>query len=365
MTAVQGDNFDYVICGSTAFARLLAGLLAGGHGKRVCLIGDRWSPYRLPRRFDVSVTPATRPETWALLRREIPEALKLLSSIGRGSYERVDPLFVAETPGTAAMLGHMRWMALGFGFAAERAVDRAITETGSICRIRDAAMLVPGKAEPAIDAWLAKAGARWTAPDEATLTLRRDGGASIETATWRADAATAVLADDDAILERLPPADRHRLLTVGSGLGAMIEPIGPMSAAHVTYLDREVSVHQRAARAPLEVLATGEPNTATARMAASLPAREPLRRSGQCVFRTVTTADGAPLVGRMGRSRATVVAGLGAAAAFLAPAVARLLSGAGADEEKSYFAAREPARSSARRADVSEAAAATEVGMAS
>src|SRR5262245_40512173 len=145
-------TFDYAVFGASPFALLLAGQLKSAHGKRVALVADTWSPYRLPRGFDLSVMPATRPETWAQLKAGAAETLKLLGTIGKGLYERVDPLFVAERGATADYLGHMRWIALGLGFAAERASDRAVSADGTICRVRDAAMLVGGRIEPALEA---------------------------------------------------------------------------------------------------------------------------------------------------------------------------------------------------------------------
>lgn len=352
---MREGGFDFAVCGSTPFARLLAGILAADHGKRVCLVGDRWSPYRLVRRFDISVAPFTRPETWALLRQEVPEALKRLAAIGRSLYERVDPLFVAETEDSIARLGHMRWTALGFGFAAERAVDRSITAEGSICRIRDAAMLVPARAEPALEAWLEKAGVRHLPPDS-TVVLRRDGTASLSSGSETMEANTVVLADDESISDRLPQAERHRLLVMRSDTSIMIQPgAPPLGGPFVAYLDRDLWLFQRSAKAPIVAIAAGDPQSAPARVAASIPAKEPLRRNGQCVFRAATIIDGAPLVGRMGKSRVIVVAGLGAPAAFLAPALARYLNGTASEDGRLYFESREPSRA-ASRAAVAEAA---------
>jgi hypothetical protein len=68
------------------------------------------------------------------------------------------------------------------------------------------------------------------------------------------------------------------------------------------------------------------------------------------------TSDGAPLVGRLGRKGWVVVAGLGLGAAFFAPVVARLLAGTASPAESQYFAARDPARTTAQRAAVAERA---------
>ena len=341
-------SLDFAVCGSTPFAGLLAGMLASAHGKKVCLVGESWSPYRLPRRLDVSVMPATRPETWALLKQSGAETLKLLGSIGRGLYERVDPLFVAETPDSAAYLGHMRWVALGLGFAAERPVEHSLTAEGTICRIRDAAMLVGGRAAPAIDAWLESAGVRRMPAQVTSVVSRRDGTATISMNGVALDAAALVLADDEAILNRLPDTDRHRVLAAGSCMSTVTEPAKPQSAALIQYLDRDVVVHQRAMKGPVLALARGDHHSALARVGASIATDQPLRRTGQAVYQSLTTLDGAPLVGRLGRGRMHVVAGLGMSAAFLAPAVARLLAGSPSEQEARYFEARDASRTAAR-----------------
>jgi hypothetical protein len=345
---VAGAGFDFAVCGSSPFAMLLAGLLATAHGKRVCLVGEPWSPYRLPRRLDVSVQPATRPETWALLKQSGAEAAKLLGSIGRGLYERVDPLFVAETRATADYLAHMRWVALGLGIAAERAAEPGLTANGTVCRIRDAVMLVGGKAEPAIEAWLQDAGVSLIRASSAAFAQRRDGTATIRAGSDVVEAAAVVLADDAAILERLPAGDRHRALTVSAGIGVLAEPQKPQTAVMIQYLDRDIVVYQRALKGPVLALAGGEAESALARVGASLADRA--RRTGQSIFRHVGTSDGAPLMGRMGKGRMIVIAGLGACAAFLAPAVARMLADAASAEERAYFEARDAARGPGRQA---------------
>ena len=64
---MSDPHYDLAICGGTPFACLLAGLLTSVHHRRVCIVGDRWSPYRMPHGLDLSVMPSARPETWAML----------------------------------------------------------------------------------------------------------------------------------------------------------------------------------------------------------------------------------------------------------------------------------------------------------
>jgi hypothetical protein len=347
--------FDFAICGSTPFAQLLAGLLASLHGKSVCLVADGWSPYRLPRGLDLSVMPATRPETWTLLKRGASESLKLLGTVGKNLYERVDPLFVAETRASADYLSHLRWMAVAHGFAAERAVDRTLTGDGAICRIRDAAMLIPGRIEPALDAWLEKLGVRRFDAGATVLSFPRTGRPTLEIGSGAFEAETAILADDAAILGRLGETERHRLFAITARTSLVTESAKPLSAAFVSYLDREVLLLQRATKGAVTALADGAADTALVRIGASLPGQGQLRRAGQTVFRTIATTDGAPLIGRLGKGKATVIAGLGMSAAFLAPIVARTVASVPTADERSYFDARDVSKA-ANRQSVAETA---------
>ena len=344
----MADAFEYAVVGSSPLASLLAGLLAGVHGRRVCLVGEKWSSYRLPRRFELSVMAATRPETWLMLRNSGAETLKLLGTIGRGLYERVDPLFVADRPATADYLGHMRWMAFGSGFAAERAADPAIPGRAAICRVRDGVMLSPGKVEAALDDWLGGLDVTRLEADTPVV-WRREGGAMLGPAKYGVSAAAVILADDAAIVERLRPTDRHRLLEVVPTTGVLGEVNKLLPATLAIWLDRDVALCQRAAQGPVTAIASGDSDSAHARIGSALGAERRMKRGGEAQFTRVEVADGAPLLGRMGPGKATVLAGLGMSGAFLAPALARWICGVAEGGEADYFAAREISRAAHRR----------------
>ena len=118
------DSFDHLIVGSTPVAALVAGLLAIEHGKRICLVGEPFSPFRLQRHFGLSISPVTRPETLILIKRVAAETGKLVTGIGKGLVSRVDPLFVAETPASAAALSHFRHLAITLGYAVEPVAEQ-------------------------------------------------------------------------------------------------------------------------------------------------------------------------------------------------------------------------------------------------
>lgn len=343
------ETFDVAIFGSTPMAGLLAGLLKSEHGKRVCLVADPWSPFRLPYRYDLSVAPVTRPETWSLLRSASIETMKLLGTLGKGLIERIDPLFIADVPASARALSHMRHMAFGYGYAAERPVERNMPETGAASRIRDAAILIGGRIEPALAAWHDRLGLRRLPSAATSTTLRRDGSARLSLAGTIVEANQAVLADDGAILTQLDPDERDRVLHVSRLTAILTEPARPLPAPLIHYLDRDVVLLQRGKGGAVVGLAGGGEAEARDRMGACLGPLAPVRRAGQTSVRRVTTLDGAPLVGVAKGLRTMILAGLGPTGAFLAPALARHLAGAATEAERSYFAAREPSRGSGRQ----------------
>lgn len=340
--------FDFAILGSTPMAGLLAGLLKSEHGKRVCLISDPWSLFRLPRNYGLSAWLATRPETWRLLAQTSIETLKLLGTLGKGLIERIDPLFVADIPASARALAHMRHLAKAYGYAAERVPDRALTETGATCRVRDTAMMVSGKIEPAIGAWLDRLDVRRLPAESTGVTLRRDGSARLAVGGTMMDVAQAVLADDAAILRHLDPDERDRVLHLRKAFVLLTEPAKALPAPLVSYIDREVTLLQRG-KAGILAIAGGPPADAQDRIGACLGALAPLKLAGKTSVKTFSTTDSAPLIGPAKGRRAMVLAGFGPAGAFLAPALARRLAGAATETEKAYFSAREPSRGNARQ----------------
>ena len=340
---------DFAVFGSAPLSGLVAGLLAAEHGKRVCLVGEPWSPFRLPRGYDLSVAAATRPETWALLHALTVETTKLLATVGKGLTERIDPLAVAETSATISATSHMRHIATGYGYAVERLADRALTETGMVLKLRDVVQLVDARAGPALGAWLDRLGVRRFHPDATSVTLRRDGSARLMVGGASVNAGRAVLADDAAILDRLDPDERDRVLHQRRAVAVLTEPAKPLKAPVISFLDRDVVLMQRGRSGGILALAGGPEEDAMARIGACLGDVGPLRRAGQVSFRTLVTTDGAPLVGPAKGSRTSVFAGFGSAGAFFAPALARHLVGAASETEKAWLAAREPSRGNARQ----------------
>jgi len=341
-------SYEIAVFGSTPLAALLAGLLATQHHKRVCLIAETSSAFRVPRGIDLSVMPVTRPETWALLKDTTAETLRLIGQLrARAGMQRIDPIFAADTPAGSEALSHMRHVAMGLGYAVERLPSGAAFAAGDAYRLRDAVLLRRAEIEPLLAGWLEKTGVGQLAAGDVGVTLRRDGSARLAFAGTNFEAALAVLADDAAIVTYLEAPERDRTLALYGVTALLTEPTHALQAPVMIYPDRGVTL-SRNRGGGVVALGSGTPENALAQIGRSLAGRSPLRRAGQRIFKTVTTVDGAPLVGPARGIKAVVIAGLGVGGAFLAPAVARLIAGAASEKERAYFSAREAGRGNAR-----------------
>lgn len=339
--------FDFAIFGSSPLAVLLGGLLATTHGKQVCLIGEPWSPWALPRRFDVAALVATRPETWGLLKAGSAETSRLINGIGKGLVDHVDPLLIAEAPQSLEAIAHMRAVAVGYGYAMERVADRSLVDPGAAWRLRDVPMLVHGKAEAGLSAWFDGAGARRWRPADGDIAIRRDGTVKIRSFGREFDAAQAILADDAALFDRLDDAARDRVLRLVPARTVLTEPARPIAAPLVHYLDRRVTLTQRG-KAGITAIATGM-DESSARIGAALAAQGRQRRAGDVVHSRVETVDGAPLVAIARGTKTHVIAGFGDAGAFFAPALARWFAGKASEAEARFFTAHDIGRGNARQ----------------
>jgi hypothetical protein len=298
----EGD-VDIAVYGSTPLAGLLAGLLADRHKRKVALVGAANARYRLPRGLDISVMPITRPETWALVRNNRDDVLKLLARIGgKAAVRRIDPIFIAESEAGKDALDHIGVMAASHGEAVERLPEGHILPGAAAFRLRDAALIERPALEPALAAWLTK------------LDVRRDF-------TW---AGLTVLADDEAILthggEVAPP-----LLSVPMTV-LLTEPTPPLVAPLLYCIDRGMTLAQGAGGG-VTAFTVGGPVRALAQAGAVLAQDRIVRRAGQAAFIALCGRDGAPVVGHLGDNGPFIACGLGPAGAFLAPALARLIAG--------------------------------------
>ncbi|HEX4297655.1 MAG TPA: hypothetical protein VHZ56_06495 [Devosia sp.] len=336
--------FDFAIFGSTPFAGLLAGLLARDHGKRVLRVGRRVSPQRLPRRLEMALTLASRPHTWKVLRDADAEIRRLLPSLGAASALSLADVEVrADTEATAIALAHAAHLALAHGMQVRQ------TRAGWI--FRDVTTLGAEALEVALAAWLTALGVGAAEPDEATISFARGGAAELATVSG-----PIVLADDAALVDLLPDDARSDRLLVHSLTATLTSATRRLPAAVVHFPDRGVRLVQRGGA--VLGLVDGDADV-EARLASTLAPPFPIRRVATGRSRRMLTGDGAPLIGVVKPSRLFVVAGLGDAETFFAPAVARLLAGVAPDEEKRWFAAHDPARQS--RVAVADFNAAAEV----
>lgn len=341
------DSFDHLILGSTPLAGLVAGLLASVHGKRACLVGEPFSPFRLQRNLGLSVAPVTRPETLILLRHSAAETVKLVNGWSKGLLTRADALFVAETPDSIAALGHFRQLAIALGYVVEPVADRAFAG-GVMFRVRDAQLMGHGRLEPELEAWLAKCEVRHLDAAVTEVTLRRDGSARIVHDGRTLEADHSVLSGDNVIAHYLDADSLDRSLEIVPASTVLLEGGRPLPSPFVNFIDRGITLEQDG-QVAVSALVTGDPATARARLGSAIARAGTLRLAGETSLRAVRTLDGAPYVGPARGGKATVIAGLGPAAPFYAPAIARHLAGASPADEANWFAARGASRGNLRQ----------------
>ena len=321
-------EFDVAIVGTSLLSGLLAGILARDYGRKLVRIGRQRSAQRLPRSVDLALPLATRPETWGMLRRAAAETRTLLGSMGTPEAATSSEVeLLADLPQSTAALDHLAHMALGHGHQLRR--------TPGGWALRRVAGIDAGAVERRLRDWLTAAG----------VSLVDNGPV---------DAATTVLADDDAVFDYLAETDRPALL-VPQSMTSTLLVCRPQSASIRHFVDRGVTLLARSGGTTLAV-ARGELEV-EARIASTLPGPFPVKRLATTRFRRFASVDGAPVVGKVGK--AFVVAGLGDATPFFAPALARFIAGASEPEEKRWFATHAPGKDRTAIADFVSAAEAS------
>jgi hypothetical protein len=330
---VPSATYDFAIFGSTPFAAILAGSLAR-QAKRVLRVGSRASPQRLPRRFDLALPLATRPQTWDLLVEGVREIRALL--LGMGAPDALLPIDVRIEPDTeasAAFVGHVSHMALAHGLKPSR--------NGRATQWRGVTVLRSERAEGKISDWLAAAGVRSIDPHEVRMSFGASDATSLTGPDGEIAAGMVVVADDTAILE-LPADLRPASLRAEELTTTLVGKTSAFGSPVALFPDRGVSLMQRDDGSVL-VLVSGNADI-EARLASAFAGPFPIARLATGRTHHLVSVDGAPLIGRLNHSGLMAAAGLGNAATFFAPALARHLIGNATPAETEWFAAHDPAQ---------------------
>jgi hypothetical protein len=330
--------YELAVIGSTPLAGLLAGLLAAEHGKRVVLVSEGSSAFRLVQGIDLAAAILTRPESWARLIAGSTETRRLVRRIGgRGALRRIDAVFVGETSASLAALSHMRHVARGLGVAVERREGLAGRESAAF-RVRDVALIDRQRLAEGLAKWHARTGVLRLDAGGTNAVISGDGSARFHADGQVIEAAHTILADDAAVAAQMAGAGDDSILKLLATTAMATEPARRLMAPVLVYPDRRVTLLRREGGSVLG-LAAGRAETAAARVGSCLVGQRPLKRVGQRLFRSVVTRDGAPLV-EVRPGGVSRVAGFGPPAAFFAPALARLVAGAASTDEERYFSAR-------------------------
>lgn len=337
-TAMSDAVNEFAIFGSSPLARLLAGLLRQSYGKSVVFAGASPARYRLPREIDLSVGMMTRPQSWELLARTLPETTRLLSRIaGRHAVQHVDPVFFADGVAAQEALGHFHHMASAFGMATEIVAPSHLGRERSGVRLRDAVRLQRAVTEPALDRWLDEVGVTRLSPDR--VEIGQDGSARLWTGETEQFAGHAILADDAAIIAHPPLPQWPRLLARRTMSTILTTPTAPLVGRIMAHVDSGTVLTQQD-EGGIAAIGPGDLASAAARLSGLLADNRQLQKAGQVSYPTLVTGDGAPAFGKAAGSGADVIVGLGQTGVFIAPALARWLVGEAAPHEADWFGQR-------------------------
>ncbi|MEQ1768870.1 MAG: hypothetical protein ABL879_03450 [Devosia sp.] len=337
---MDSSPHDIAVFGSTPLALLLAGALAARHEKRVILVGERYSPLRLSESLHLCALPSARPETWSLLATLEAETAVLLAEAGAPAPSRTTVTLHAEQSSVAA-LAHIRHLAAAYGLRTEA------DKSGSSLRLRGVATLAEDTSYPALDSWMDRLGIIRLPGADTELSVLKNGSAVLTTGAQLLTAKHAVLADDTAIMSVLHPAARPYMLRIVDGSATLTSKAKPLADPVSIYLDRGVDLSMRGERLIAHVRGHAD---ADARLGSCLAGQPALVRAATRKLRRLEASDGAPVVGLLQSPRLFVAAGLGDAAAFFAPALARIIAGAPAPGERAWFTRHAPSQSADRTA---------------
>jgi len=312
------QGYDFAIFGASPLAALLAGLLAHDHGRQVLLVTDPPSPQRLPRQIDVALPFATRPQSWRIVRQAEADTKMLLRSVdGADRLGSTAVEIVADRARTAAALAHVSEMARGFG------IDARGGRFNRVARLAGEISLKESKVQI-------------VEPSSIGLGPRDGKAARLTLSNETVEVGQIVLADDAAILDRLPEPDRPPLLVAQPMTATLTSPAKRLPAPVMRYADRGVTLAQRPDGSVLGLVSGTD--SVEARLASCLPGPFPLQRRATTHFSRLVSIDGAPVIGRLDPTGVFVIAGLGDAGAFMAPPLARRLAGKSPDREAAWFA---------------------------
>lgn len=344
---MASDALDFAVFGASPLAGLVAGLLAGRHGKSVVLIAEPEVRFRLPRSMDLSIAPITRPETWALLTRAIPETRKLITGMGgKAATRRINPVLFSDGAAGKEALGHIAHMARANGLLIDRISKEKAGGNRSAFRVSDVFLLDRHTLSGPLERWLSVQNVVRVAPD--TAVLKADGTTEARSGENTIQAKRSILVDDAAILSHLPherwpeglkPLPHASVLTAANGRLAG-EVMFDLDSG-TTLIDLDAG----------SIAATG-PGT-LARFSARLPhllaENGVTQQIGQSGFEAPFSMNGAPIVGSLEPESPILLTGLGPTGAFLAPTLARWLAGEASPKEAAWCAARRPLSPDARR----------------
>ncbi len=348
-------NVDFAIIGSSPKAAILACMLAKTHAKSVLLISKDPHNLRPQHGFDISVAPITNPKTWKILKSNIPKTIEFMNKTSSKNIktkitERIDPLFITTEQAGKTAFSHCRNLATGYGFNVEKQAQSE--QFLSSYKFTDATRLLRRPFFASLEQRLKNCNVQRLDPNKIRIKNKKD---DIEITSNKISyyAKQVVLVDDNALLNHLPDADISTQFIKTSIFGFLSEPIKSIKNPIIFNIDNGLIIHQRE-NGSLDCLAPKNKQTLEQQICLMLNKEQSTRIAGKTQFNKLYSPDGAPLFGKIGRSRYISICNFGTTGLFQTPAIAAMLSENSNEFEQQYFSSLAPKSKTHKRENIAQ-----------
>jgi len=344
-------SFDFAIIGNTPKAALLACMLAKTHKKQVALIASPPNKLRPLHGFDISIAPITRPKTWKILKENIGQTIEFLNKSGIiKTYEHVDPLFFATNLKGQTALSHVQSMANAYGFSVEK---QAHSEKYiSAYKFPDAIRLLRRPFFASLNERLKKCNVQIISPKDIKIIYKK-AQMHISSGKEKIIAKQVILVDDKALLNHLSNSNIENNFIKTQNSGFLIEPINKIKNPITYNLDNGITIHQRNDGA-IDCLGECSVQILEQEIKETITKNKTVRLAGRTNFMSLKTLDGAPIFGKIARSKFISICNFNMSGFFQTPAIARILSDKANQLEKEYFLALAPKSKNYNRKNITE-----------
>jgi hypothetical protein len=349
-------HFDFVIIGSNPTSSLLGAMLAKTHGLKIAYLSELAHPLSLTKAFDISIAPITRPKTWKILKDNIGATIDFLNKTSTYScIRRVDPLLVSTNVKDDTALSHIKNTSAGFGFNIEK---QALSDIFiSKYKFSDSAYLMQRPFFATLFQRLEFCGVKTFSSKDIKLKNTKNAHAQnitqITGKDFNISAKNVILVGSNALQSNLAQSDIDKHFIKKTISAIMSEPTTKIPSSIIFNLNNDLIIYQQDDGA-LDCLAIKTKEAIEQKICQLTNDNQNIKLAGKSEFSSLKSNDGAPVIGKIARSKYISICDLGVTGLFQTPAIARFLAGEANEFESEYFKSLAPKSKNNSRSNVAE-----------